>query len=259
MQKRGFTLIEVLVVLMIMGLLVGTAVINFGAGLQASKLRDANRTVYQYVRHARAVALLKQRPVVLRIEEIAENGEFVKSRVSIDFSQDAAQEQSVTPLGQGFMSGSGEVQTLSMNPESPAEDASVAAEPAGDAAAAPEKDPLSAPPREFEGIHVRGALQEDRTERRARLSVFSNVDVLTRKFTAEKEKADARRTDSATPAGASDDASEEAKDEDQVFEVVYEANGRCTPYEVRLWCEGDDENEAQTIKLGRFGRPVTND
>ena len=258
MNRRGFTLIEVLVVLIIMAILVGTAVTSLSAGLKSAHMRDATRAVQQYVRHAKAVALLKQRPVVLTFEEITENGAFVKSRISMDYSGDATQEQSATPLGQGFAVG-GVASTLSGKPIDEG-DASAPVVPSN-GGISPEDDPLAAPPREFEGIHVRGELQENREETRARISVFSNVDVLLRKSAAEREKA--VRTEREKAGLPSDeegtDESGEEKDEDQTFSAVYEANGRCDPYVIRVWKDGDDEKDALSISVGRFGRTVTGD
>lgn len=257
MRKNGFTLIEVLVVLIIMAILVGTAVTSLSAGLKSAHMSDATRAVQQYVRHAKAVALLKQRPVVITFEEITENGEFVKSRISMDYSGDAVQEQGATPLGQGFATGGGGATTLSGRPVDEQADMAEAAPPP----TSPEDDPLAAPPREFEGIHVRGALQENREEARARISVFSNVDVLLRKSSAEREKAaKAEREKAGEPAeGAGAEKSGEEKDEEQTFSAVYEANGRCDPYVVRVWKDGEDEKDALEISVGRFGRVVTGD
>ena len=61
MDRRGFTLVEVLVALAIMAILIGTAAVNLGAGLRSTHVRDATRAVQQFVRHAKSVALLKQR------------------------------------------------------------------------------------------------------------------------------------------------------------------------------------------------------
>ena len=82
-MKSGFTLIEILVALVIVGILVGTAAVSLGAGVKSAQMADATRAVQQYAGHARAIALLKQRPVVLTIEEFVEDGVFVKSRISV--------------------------------------------------------------------------------------------------------------------------------------------------------------------------------
>lgn len=252
MDRRGFTLVEVLVALAIMAILIGSAAVNLGAGMRSTHVRDASRAVQQYVRHAKSVALLKQRPAVLKFEEITEDGVFVKSRISLSFAGDSVQAAGATPLGKSFGGGSGgSVTTLSWNPiNDPVEEAPEDAEPLDEGESSPEDDPLYAPPREFPGVHVRGELQPDPGTRRTGISVFSNVGVLLRKSTAEQEKAKSEE-DPAKAEGA------EERDEEHEFAVVYETNGRCEPYEVRIWKDGEREEDAVTFRMGRFGRIVT--
>ena len=76
-SKRGFTLVEVIIVLVMMAAIVGTAVLSVGSGVRTANQRNATRGVLQYIRHARAIALLKSRPVVVTFEEVKadyENG-----------------------------------------------------------------------------------------------------------------------------------------------------------------------------------------
>ena len=254
MDRRGFTLVEVLVALAIMAILIGTAAVNLGAGLRSSQVRDATRAVQQFVRHAKSVALLKQRPVVLTFEEITEDGVFTKSRISLSFEGDAVQGNAAAPLGKGFEDPTGgRVTTLAWNPFKNAEDEMAVAEEESVAEGPdePEDDPLYAPPREFPGVHVRGELQPEPGTRRTGISAFSNVDVLIRRASAEKAKPDPDAASAGGPGAA------EEKDEEHAFSVVYETNGRCEPYEVRIWKDGEREEEAATFRMGRFGRIVT--
>lgn len=273
MDKRGFTLIEVLVVLIIMAILVGTAVTSLSAGLKSAHMRDAARAVQQYVRHAKAVALLKQRPVVITFEEVEEHGEFTGSRVSLTARSDAKADAGATPLGSGFTSGGGgRARTLLWRPEDDLDEpeapppAPVSAAAQSAAAGIEEDDPLSAPPRVFEGIHIRAERQEERTDSRggprARNSSFSNADFLLGEAAAEKakERAAAREKAGEDPEDAdASDGEKKEKDEDASYSAVYEANGRCDPYVVRVWKDGEDESTAMTISVGRFGRAVTGD
>ena len=272
MDKRGFTLIEVLVVLIIMAILVGTAVTSLSAGLKSAHMRDAARAVQQYVRHAKAVALLKQRPVVITFEEVEESGEFTGSRISLSASGDAKAEQGATPLGRGFRSGGGgSAKTLLWNPgegvyepEQPVAAAPVSAAARSAADGLEEDDPLAAPPRVFAGIHIRAERQEERVESRgprARNSSFSNVDYLVGKAADEKEKDRAAAREKAGEEARDDsdgDGKKESEGESR-YSALYEANGRCDPYVVRVWKDGEDESTAMTISVGRFGRAVTGD
>lgn len=259
-MKRGFTLIEILIALVIMAIIVGTAVASVGAGMKSARLTDAARAVQQYARHAKAVALLKQRPVVLTFEEIVENGEFVKSRVSMTYSADAPTESAGASGGAGFGvagTSSGEVRTLSgkiVGVDTEGEPPPTSAED-GDA-----PDPLAAEPREFEGIRIHAEDKENLEVNRPRISVFSNVDTLMRKAADQKAKAQEKAIENGTAEKTDeDDKEKEEEDKESSYSVVYEANGRCEPYVVKVWKEGADENDAMVINFGRFGRPVTSE
>lgn len=255
-MKHGFTLIEILIALVIMAIIVGTAVVSVGAGMKSARLSDAARAVQQYARHAKAVALLKQRPVVLTFEEIVENGEFVKSRVSMIYSADAPVESVGASGGAGFgVAGSlsGEVHTLSGKIVGVDVEGEIPSSGPGDGEAS---DPLAAEPREFEGIRIHAEDKENLELNRPRISVFSNVDILMRKAADQKAKAREKVAENGMSESSADG---ETKDEDResTYSVVYEANGRCEPYVVKVWKDGSNEDDAMVINIGRFGRPVT--
>ena len=258
-MKQGFTLIEVLVVLIIMAVLVGTAVLSVGAGMKSARLRDAARVVTFYTRHAKAIALLKQKPVVVTFEEIVDGGEFAKSRVSVTYSPDA-EDTSVVGVGQGGGT-DGQARTLS--------GVLVADLVEGDAAppSAPDDgsgdpDALEVEPKEFEGIHIVAEARDEQQERRPRISVFSNVDTLRRQSANAREQAKTSAREKSGLSADADSSSGEAEEGEQVdeessFSAVYEANGRCEPYRITIWKEGEEKEEGIVINIGRFGRPVT--
>lgn len=257
-RRCGFTLIEILIALVIMAIVVGTAVASVAAGMRSARLGEAARAVQQYARHAKAVALLKQRPVVLTFEEIFDGGEFVKSRISITYSADAAPSETTGASGgAGFgvagLSG-GAVRNLKGEVVGEDADGSAPVMP-GDADA---PDPLAAEPREFEGIRVHAQDRENLEANRPRISVFSNVDVLLKKSSDQKAKAAEKARERGADVPTSDDEAAVPNPE-ETYSVVYEANGRCTPYVVKVWKEGSDEDKALVINVGRFGRPVTGD
>ncbi len=252
-MKSGFTLVEVLIALIIVGFLVGAAVVGLGAGKKAIQMADAMRAVQQCARHARSVALLKQRSVVLTIEEVVEGGVFVKSQISISFSKDAEAEGAGASGGAGFgvASSGGQTRTLSGRLVNTTDEA-------GEEEL---NDPLFAKPRVFEGIHIKGILKEETEERRSLISVFSTADFHLRKSKEEREKARAKLEES-----ASDDKKEKEKDEAEgaaaepdkasSFSVVYEPNGRCDPYFIKLWKDGTDEEKGEKLEFTRFGRVI---
>lgn len=91
-RRAGFTLIEIIIVLVIMAILVGTAALSVVSGIKNANMRDAVRTTVGFIRHARAVALVKQKPVALAFEEVEAEGSFAKSRITLAFSGDAGSE-----------------------------------------------------------------------------------------------------------------------------------------------------------------------
>ena len=64
-MKRGFTLIELLVVVAIIGVMMAGALLTLGSGRDIAHLKEASRGVAQMAHYANALALLRQRPVVL--------------------------------------------------------------------------------------------------------------------------------------------------------------------------------------------------
>ena len=251
-RKSGFTLIEVLVALVIVGILVGTAVVSFGAGVKSAQMADATRAVQQYAGHARAIALLKQRPVVLTIEEIEEDGVFVKSRLSTSYAKDAEAEGAGASGGAGFGVAGGAQNAAATLTGEPVELIDAEAESEGEMEA---DDPLSPEPRDFEGIHIRAQTKEETTQRRSRISVFSTADFLLRKNREQQEKAHAKTAEAGAETTATTPTTAAAG---EPFTVVYEPNGRCDPYTVKIWKDGTDETKAVEMEVGRFGR-VTDD
>lgn len=253
--RGGFTLIEIIVVVLIMAVMLGTAVLTVGTGVKSAHLRDAARTVQMYTRHAKAVALLKQRPVVLLFEEISENGEFVKSRISLSFSDDASSGGGVIGSARG---GGADGRMRNIYGELVGADAEEAAaglvaEPAS-ADGGEAKDPLMAEPREFDGIRVHAELREEQQEA-SRVSMFSNVDNLLKRNSEAKAKAKAKAAEK--KGDLSDPEEEKEEDKETSFSVVYEANGRCEPYTVRVYKDGGDEERALVVNIGQFGRTIT--
>lgn len=64
-MRRGFTLVELLVVLVIIGVMAAMIVPAFSSGSDAARVRTASRGVMQLSRYARTMALLHQTPVDL--------------------------------------------------------------------------------------------------------------------------------------------------------------------------------------------------
>ncbi len=64
-RRTGFTLIELLIVVAIIGVMLASAVVNIMSGRGAAHMKEAARGVAQMCHYASALALLRQRPVVV--------------------------------------------------------------------------------------------------------------------------------------------------------------------------------------------------
>ena len=65
MRRAGFTLIEILIVVGIIVIMLASAVVSVASGRGAVQAKEATRGVIQLSRYASALALLRQRPVVV--------------------------------------------------------------------------------------------------------------------------------------------------------------------------------------------------
>ena len=65
MKRAGFTLIEILIVVGIIAIMLASAVMSVASGRGAVQVKEATRGVVQLSRYASALALLRQRPVVV--------------------------------------------------------------------------------------------------------------------------------------------------------------------------------------------------
>ena len=63
--RKGFTLVELLVVIVIIGIMGVMILPNFTAGSEGARLRTASRGIMQMVRYARTMAVLQQAPIDL--------------------------------------------------------------------------------------------------------------------------------------------------------------------------------------------------
>jgi type II secretion system protein H len=66
--KSGFTLIELILVLVILGVVTAVTVPAVVSSIRGNRLRVASRTVIRMGRYARSMAVLKQQPMVVKFD-----------------------------------------------------------------------------------------------------------------------------------------------------------------------------------------------
>jgi len=67
-MRRAFTIIELLLVIVIIGIITAITIPNFIKSIRGNRLRAAGRTVVSAGRYARSMAVLQQRAVDLRFD-----------------------------------------------------------------------------------------------------------------------------------------------------------------------------------------------
>lgn len=240
MRARGFTLVELLVVVAIIGVMLATAALSVGSGTTAVRLKNAVRSVWHLSGYARTMALLRQRAVVVTYSEIWENDTFVKSRIDVAAGADGGAAAEAASPARSIFDPDAEPPELA--------DQTVEAEEAAEA--------MAVEPQDFPDVRIKVEwLAEDGEglDKKKTVSVFSNVDYLLgrRAKAAETER---------KPDGETDD---EVRTESRApVSVVFETNGRCAPHRILVWKDGQDESTATVLEVDRFGvmrNPETDD
>ncbi len=76
-SRRGFTMIEILVVVVIAGIIAGIAMPGFVRATRGAQLRTASRTVLMAHKYARSTAVLRQTQMALLIDSVGKEIEIV--------------------------------------------------------------------------------------------------------------------------------------------------------------------------------------
>ena len=266
-RSAGFTLIEILIVVAIIGVLLAAAVASVASGSDAARARTAARGVAQMSHYASALAILRQRSSVIT---------FSGNSITVQLSGEGVD---TSEVGQPALPIYQEVNGVEIEPLVVEVEAPNAETPEGGGEGGEDKKKKSYlyteqvldleelakedKTRTYEGILFRVEMVDE--EGRA-------LDVQT--ATQLRGEADAllakRRPSGAAwsntsgeiDLGASDDAKKpEVRPEDE-GRVIYETNGNCAPYRVKIFmatAENEEGEELMTVNVSRSGKVTIGD
>ena len=245
MKRRGFTLVELLVVVAIIAVMLSTAALSVGSGTASVRMKNAVRSVWQLSGYARTMALLRQHAVVVTYSEVWEGDTFVKSKIEVKAGAELSTpeaEQSST-VARSIFDPEAEIPALEAETEEDSDESVV-------------QEGMDERAFEFPDVHLKVELQgEDsysQSGKKKAVSVFSNVDYLLGRGKAAKEKDEGVM--GTKPKESRTDDEDEAKQETrEPVSIVFETNGRCEPHRILVWKDGKDEDTATVLEVDRFG------
>lgn len=246
--RAAFTLIELLVIIAIIGIMVSVSVANVRAGQDLARIKSATRDVFATIRHARAVALVTQKPAIITYSTEMLDGE-VRAKVEItsaELIKSKSRGRVVTLSGEVVSAGDGG--------------------DGGEGNGNTVEEVLFAPVSEevMEGMRIKVTRGDEQLEAtgteeaaKSKISVFSNVDFLLGGYRDAKAKEAESRKAETEAAAAGADKTAEAKPEPEAMgepvSVVWEVNGRTEPHQVWIYPDGSAPEKGLSIKIDRFG------
>ena len=263
-RTLGFTLIEVLIVVAIICVMLAVAVASVASGRDAARARTAARGVAQMSHYASALAILRQRSAVIS---------FSGNTISVQLSGEGVDKSEVgSPAPPIYREVNGEEIRPPLDEVEPDGD-----EPSGGGGKGDQpngylhtENPLDLDElakedatRSFEGILFRVELvdEEGRSlDAQTATQLRSEADALISK--RRPAGAAWSSTSGEIDLGASDDAKKaEVRPEDE-GRVIYETNGNCAPYHVKIFAATEDNEEGEelmTVHVSRSGKVTIGD
>lgn len=245
-MRRAFTLIELLTIIVIIGTMVGVAVLNFRTGQDAARLKGSVRDAFATIRHARSMALLSKQPSIITYSTVEEDGEQC-ARIEVHtakiFSESAVTVAETLDGEKIRIDGSDEKEDAPpVDKKGKGEEEAPVKPTDGQSVEEMLFEPLDTDM--FRGISLKVIREGEDVERaKAKISVFSNVDFLLGKFNQAKKETEAAEKSAA--AAAADGQTEES--------FVWEVNGRTEPHKVWFYRAGTRFDEGLCISVDRFG------
>ena len=263
-RQAGFTLIEILIVVAIICVMLAVAVASVASGRDAARARAAARGVSQMSHYASALALLRQHSAVIS---------FSGNTISVQLSGEGVD---TSEVGSRALPIYQEVNGVEVAPQMVEVGADEAEPEEGGGKAEQTKgylyteDPLDLDElakedatRSFEGVVFRVELV-DEEGRALDAQTASQLRSEANALVAKRKPAGAAwsNTSGEINLGASEDAKKpEVRPEDQ-GRVIYETNGNCSPYLVKIFAateDGEEGEELMTVHVSRSGKVTIGD
>jgi type II secretion system protein H len=228
-RPGGFTLVELLVVMVIIGVMALVILPSFGTGSDVARIKTASRGVMQMTRYARTMAVLYQTPMDL---VITSSGELRVER------------RGGASGGAGAATEGEDAQSEAWRPSAERQELDELATPTdGGEAAAGEGGgsgyvmaDLNASKR-YEQIRFVVALDEEALE--------SEEAELQIEVEADEESEDADESNWV----------DSDRERPRMARIPFETNGRCLPFVVQVMAGDEDAVDRITVKVDRFGVP----
>ena len=271
-MRRGFTLIELLIVVAIIGVMMAGALLSLDSGRDIARLKEASRGVAQMAHYANALALLRQRPVVVTYTQKTGEGGAPIACIDVRLSGESMAVvgggQPAEPIyrevdGQDT-SAAGAQAAMADAAEGGAGNGKSVAERTGVFFTRQILDPdelaKEDASRAFEGISLElellgedGAVVDERTaallkdqaegilnNRKTAIAAWSNT-----RGEIDTDKTDDEKGDAGSQADKSPD------------HVIFETNGNCQPHRVILRMAGEDaKSDGLPVTVTRSGKVI---
>lgn len=266
-RNAGFTLIEILIVVAIIGVMLAVAVVSVASGRDATRARAAARGVAQMSHYANALAILRQRAAVIS---------FSGNKISVQLSGQGVDTSEIgettDPIYREVNVDGKTVVTLpseEMENEEPAAEADAKQEKeAGylDQGITPDIDDFSKEDAErtFEGVLFRVELVDENGQA-LDATTATQLRSEANAMVAKREPAGAAwsNTSGEIDLGETDDDLEkpEVRPENE-GRVIYESNGSCAPYRVIIFAATEDNQEGEelmNVNVSRSGKVTIGD
>ena len=251
MRRGGFTLIEIMIVVGIIAVMLASAVMSVASGRGAVRVKEATRGVIQLSRYASALALLRQRPVVVTIHK--------KGKVEVRISGEATGQGDVgSPADPIYREVDGKATVMAAELAEDAKESAEDGDVSSGALTEKEKKSFFYTKQVLDPSILAKEDAEGEYE-----GVTFTVEVLGEDGEPlERELAAARslRQPEREKKNADGDMVEEDEEEEPPVSITYETNGSVNPHRIIVRLEGESEaEEGFAINISRSGKATVGD